>query len=278
MATEGGSRLSPNVGALDRDYIDREVALLLQKDRGIRSILNEHIILRRAHEDRVVETISLQVLNGQLQREASALRAKKAELGAEKARTQITIRDLEAENAQLKIDFEKLALERNQLVNAMVSVVSSSLTTYSHTAQEELRRTAVHAEEPSPQLQDRIHGIALRFIFDLTVPPPGLLSHSLVEGPRSPWCRALATLKSITLVSKTWHSVAFPLFYRDIVLRRVGQVVAFARTIRSSPETFGPLVHTLVVSCEVPDSYLRVTRESFAYILAECPNLKDISF
>lgn len=88
----------------------------------------------------------------------------------------------------------------------------------------------------------------------------------------------IRSLKSVALVCKSWHAVAYPLLYRDTIFRRVGQVVAFARTLRSSQGTFSPYVCSVIVTCGVPNSWIRVTRQSLEYIVASCPNLKSLSF
>ena len=123
-----------------------------------------------------------------------------------------------------------------------------------------------------------MHQIALRQIFEQTLPPPGILGHALSRGPESAWSHSLRTIKSIALVSKAWHAVALPLLYRHVVLRRVGQIIAFARTIRSSPDTFARHVRAVVVACEVPTDLVRVTRQSLAYIFELCRNLRSLSF
>lgn len=123
-----------------------------------------------------------------------------------------------------------------------------------------------------------LHVIVLRAIFEYVLPPPGLLNPSLAGGPESPWSHATRTLKSLALVCKSWHTAAFPLLYHEVILRRVGQVAALARTIRSSPEVFSPPVQRLVISCEVPAPFLSVTKRSLAYILDQCKNLKAVSF
>ncbi|EKM57721.1 uncharacterized protein PHACADRAFT_206600 [Phanerochaete carnosa HHB-10118-sp] len=123
-----------------------------------------------------------------------------------------------------------------------------------------------------------VHGIALRYIFENLLPPQGLLQNSIANGPESRWCRMIRSMKSIMLVCKSWHTAAYPLLYRDIVLRRVGQVAAFARTLRSSPGTFAYYVRSVTITCGIPDSWKRVTGQSLAYIAQQCPNLTSLSF
>ena len=127
---------------------------------------------------------------------------------------------------------------------------------------------------PPPQ----VHAIALRCIFDYLVPPPGILEYSLSYGARSGWCCMIRTLKSVALVCTSWHEAVLPLLYRDVVLRRVGQVAAFARTICSSPETFVAHVRSLTICCMVPDRWVSVTRRFLERIVEGCTRLDTLSF
>lgn len=137
------------------------------------------------------------------------------------------------------------------------------------------RARRIHAGRPPSKA---LHVIALRYVFEYLSPPPGLLERSITAGPQSPWFRATRTLKSIALVCKSWHTAAYPLLYRNVILIRVGQVAAFARTIRNSPEAFVPHVRNLTLRCEIPPQCLSATRQSLACVFEHCTALKSISF
>jgi len=62
--------------------------------------------------------------------------------------------------------------------------------------------------------------------------------------------------KSLVLVCQQWREAVLPFLYRNVVLRRVGQVVAFARTLQSSSLVVAPLVHSVSFTLFVPN-YLR---------------------
>ncbi|GJE85384.1 hypothetical protein PsYK624_014630 [Phanerochaete sordida] len=88
----------------------------------------------------------------------------------------------------------------------------------------------------------------------------------------------IRTLKTIALVCKEWHAAAHGLLYRDVVLRRVGQATALARTLRSSPEVFSRHVSSIAITCAIPNAWLRTTLDSVAYIVKQCPNLSSLTF
>lgn len=130
-----------------------------------------------------------------------------------------------------------------------------------------------------PQLDvKRIHPIVLRLIFEYLVPPWVLLDCSASAGPQGRWSSAIRNPQSVALVCKTWHAAALPLLYHDVILRRVGQVIALTRTIRASPSLFSPLVRSITLNCEVPDNCLAATRQALAYTFKQCTGLTEVSF
>lgn len=134
-----------------------------------------------------------------------------------------------------------------------------------------------HLGPAEPTQRDIDHNAIVRVLHYAT-PSPQLLPYSLSFGTQSPWCKVVRTLKSLSLVRKAWHDAATPHLYSDIVLRRAGQVVALARTVRSSPLKFGIHIRSITLSCEVPEYFLRITRDSLADIIDHCSNLTSMSF
>lgn len=124
----------------------------------------------------------------------------------------------------------------------------------------------------------QLHTIALRLVLETISPAPQFLDPSLTAGPDSPWCRALRTKKALLLVCRAWHNAALPLLYEDVVLRRSGQIYALARTIRSNPALYGPLIKKIRFSCYVHQNHESIARDSLVYILQHCPQLAAISF
>ncbi|THG99677.1 hypothetical protein EW026_g2723 [Hermanssonia centrifuga] len=129
-----------------------------------------------------------------------------------------------------------------------------------------LRRPHVH-----------VHDIALRLIFEHIFPPPQLLDPLLGAGPDSPWSRAVRTKKALTLVCKTWRSVALPLLYEHVVLRRTGQIYALERTMRAAPAVFGPMVRSIQFDTYVYQNHGKISQESLVYILEQCENLRSLT-
>ncbi|CAL1716884.1 unnamed protein product [Somion occarium] len=122
----------------------------------------------------------------------------------------------------------------------------------------------------------RIHPIALRLVFDASFPPPEYLDPSLSHGPLSPWCQAIRAKKALGLVCTYWHMVATPILYEDVVFRRVGQIPAFARTLRSRPYV-AQFVKGLTFSCEVPPPLDDVVKASLMCILEQCSRIRSLS-
>ncbi|PSR70518.1 hypothetical protein PHLCEN_2v13557 [Hermanssonia centrifuga] len=129
-----------------------------------------------------------------------------------------------------------------------------------------LRRPHVH-----------VHDIALRLFFEHIFPPPQLLDPLLGAGPDSPWSRAVRTKKALTLVCKTWRSVALPLLYEHVVLRRTGQIYALERTMRAAPAVFGPMVRSIQFDTYVYQNHGTISQESLVYILEQCENLRSLT-
>ncbi|KDQ55694.1 hypothetical protein JAAARDRAFT_326560 [Jaapia argillacea MUCL 33604] len=118
----------------------------------------------------------------------------------------------------------------------------------------------------------------LRIIFLLTFPPPGLLDPALEHGPESPWSQALRDRKSILEVCKFWRDVGQEFLYRNVALRRIGQLPALVYTLESSETSLGALVKDLTLSCVVPKQCTSLFEEALGRLLNRCPRLNSISF
>ncbi|THH27029.1 hypothetical protein EUX98_g7151 [Antrodiella citrinella] len=122
--------------------------------------------------------------------------------------------------------------------------------------------------------------VALRYIFIEILPTPGFLDPALCAGRVSPWTKALRWKRDLPLVCKHWRDIALPFLYTDVVLRRVGQVFAFAETMmQDAPNAY---YHTMVRSisfmCCVPDNTRTLYRRCVVDILERCPNVKSLTF
>lgn len=149
--------------------------------------------------------------------------------------------------------------------------------------QEQLRRVK-KAEIPSVMANSRagtpvqLHSIAVRSVFDVLFSPARFLVPFRRPGPLSPWFSALQARKAIALVCKVWHDEALPFLYEDISVFHAGQLSALARTIRSSPQYFGPLIKHLRIACFIPQGFETVAREDLSFLLQSCSSLRGISF
>ncbi|KAH9888534.1 hypothetical protein C8Q73DRAFT_710561 [Cubamyces lactineus] len=123
----------------------------------------------------------------------------------------------------------------------------------------------------------------LLFIFELT--QDGLYQHdpSIIQGPRSPWMIALRTRKALAFTCKAFAGPATELLYGDIVLRRMGQIPALARTLdpthTASAGVFSQLVRSIRIdSCVVWAPFADVVREDLRSILERCNALTSFSY
>lgn len=123
-----------------------------------------------------------------------------------------------------------------------------------------------------------VHAIALRLIFEAVFPPEGFLDPSLSAGPDSPWCRAQRTRKALTLVCRDWRQVALPFLYRDVVIRRMGQMAALRRTIDSNPTFYSQMIRSFTILCNVSLNFRALVSDCLASLLNRCTRLKSLSF
>ncbi|OSC97049.1 hypothetical protein PYCCODRAFT_1204267 [Trametes coccinea BRFM310] len=123
----------------------------------------------------------------------------------------------------------------------------------------------------------------LLHIFSLTREPVYRSDPSIMQGPHSSWMRSLRTRKALTLTCKAFFGPATAVLYEDIVLRRMGQIPALARTLdparTPSARTLSPLVRSIRIdSCVVWDEYAEVVKEELRSIFEHCTMLQAFSF
>lgn len=103
---------------------------------------------------------------------------------------------------------------------------------------------------------------------------------SVVVGPQNPWLKNVRTKKALTLVCRAWCGPATRLLYADIVIRRMGQVAALARTFREdrSADSLSHLVRKVTLdACIVVPTFAEVVREDLELILQACTHLRSFS-
>ncbi|OBZ73668.1 hypothetical protein A0H81_06351 [Grifola frondosa] len=117
----------------------------------------------------------------------------------------------------------------------------------------------------------------LQMIFGFVLPPSEFLEPSLHGGPDSPWSRSIRMKKDLTLVCVAWHPVGMIFLYEQVAFCHAGQVVAFARTLRSGVKGVYPLVKKLVLDCYVPKRLWDVVMADIAFILTECRSITSLT-
>ena len=242
---------------LATEHDEQKLLALLREGGSVGSHL-EHLSTLHDHRDHCIKAE-----NDRLKSQIHVLNDRNADLKREVSRME-----------QLLVD----ATEKERVMSDMVATVRSRRFSHLHLFTFlQLEYQIQKAKGPrSPCRNMHIEG--LRHIFEHLLPVAGFLEDTIHAGPRGHWFRLIRTLKSVALVCKAWHAAAFPLLYYNVVITRVGQVVSFAKTIRGSPETFGPLVRSLTLRCEVPPECFSGTQQSLADVFRRCTQLKSISF
>ncbi|KAF9237471.1 hypothetical protein BU15DRAFT_48642 [Melanogaster broomeanus] len=117
----------------------------------------------------------------------------------------------------------------------------------------------------------------LHFIMENAVPPSFFLDPSIGRGPFSAWCQKLRQLKYFVLVCRWWRDVGIDLLYRDVVIRRIGQIPALLRSLEANP-MLGPMVRSLRIDCFVPRGYKLVLEGGLNQICAFCTHNTQLVF
>ncbi|KAH9856851.1 hypothetical protein C2E23DRAFT_809464 [Lenzites betulinus] len=123
----------------------------------------------------------------------------------------------------------------------------------------------------------------LLHIFQLTVPPIYAYDPAITAGPHSAWMISFRTRKALTLTCRAFAAPATEVLYRDIVLRRMGQIPALARTLdparTPSADSLARLIHRLRIdSCVVWEPFAEVVREELDLIMQRCTALGAFSY
>ncbi|KIJ64039.1 hypothetical protein HYDPIDRAFT_112562 [Hydnomerulius pinastri MD-312] len=112
----------------------------------------------------------------------------------------------------------------------------------------------------------------LRVVLEYATPRPCiLLESSGYFGPYSTWARELRQLKSFILVCWMWHDIGIDLLYREVTIRRVGQIPALLRTFDAKPH-LAATVRSIRVNCDIPSGYEEFFENGLDMITSRCPN------
>jgi hypothetical protein len=117
----------------------------------------------------------------------------------------------------------------------------------------------------------------LRSIFRQVLPPNCLLDPSLAYIESSPWCEIVRMKKSLTLVCRSWNSIAIEFLYEFIALRQLGHIPGLLRTFRAD-SSIGVLVKRIAVILVPTAKNRRLVASGLSSILKVCTNLKELTF
>ncbi|KAI0364837.1 hypothetical protein BV20DRAFT_1047006 [Pilatotrama ljubarskyi] len=123
----------------------------------------------------------------------------------------------------------------------------------------------------------------LLYIFRATVPPAHQHDPSVIHGPSGAWMTGLRTRKALVTVCRTFFGPAMEVLYEDIVLRRMGQIPALARTLdparTPSAKDVAVLIRSIRMdSCVVWTPFADVIKEDLQLIMRRCTALRAFSF
>ncbi|KAI0789771.1 hypothetical protein C8Q75DRAFT_733560 [Abortiporus biennis] len=217
---------------------------ILSENKGIGDLLTELLELRKAKqawEESYVKERQLQleqeIVNAQL-----TIKRLRRELKA----TRDVVEDLTDEVADRTEDLEKNA--------ALIRSINR------------LRRPNLH-----------LHPIALRYIFEATLPSLSFLDTSpSIAGNESPWMQVNRIKKTLTLVCRSWRQASLPLMYGEIKLRRVLYLPALVRSLQLNADLRN-LIWSITFAFDVPENFKEVAERGVAYIIRHCRNITQMS-
>ncbi|KAH8103859.1 hypothetical protein BXZ70DRAFT_923138 [Cristinia sonorae] len=143
-----------------------------------------------------------------------------------------------------------------------------------------LHRTYYHGRHA--RSWSTLDAVAIYHIAQLLFPASaGLLDSSLRSGLDSPWCRLLKQKVALASVCRHWRDVTLAFIYRDLSLRRVKHVFAFAETLECHSGVapgYASFVRSLTITCFVPEDLDYKYSVCVAQILGYCVQLEHLTF
>ncbi len=118
-------------------------------------------------------------------------------------------------------------------------------------------------------------------IFKTTLGPIHEYDPSITHGAKNPWLKSLHVKKGLLRICRSAYWPGMCILYEDVVLRRFGQVVPLARTLRSYSGNRGvaELIRSIRMdSCPVWAPCTDVIEEDLTYILERCTALRSFSY
>lgn len=120
----------------------------------------------------------------------------------------------------------------------------------------------------------------IRFIFKESIPAAYQYDPSILNGLSNPWLQVLATKVALPAICKAFYWEGMSILYDDIVLRRMDQIFALARTLRSPRGAdIRPLIKSVLMeSCPIGSELAPTAKEELGFILRECHALRSFSY
>ncbi|TFK81653.1 hypothetical protein K466DRAFT_330966 [Polyporus arcularius HHB13444] len=138
---------------------------------------------------------------------------------------------------------------------------------------------AACVNSPPPALPAEV----VKVVFDelaLIATQPYEYVPDVLLGPRSSYMDHVRFQKGLTLVCKSWWDLATRVLYERIVIRRMGQIPALARTLSATDAgyNFGSLVkHITLHECAILKPFSDVVLEHLRIVLRHCTTLQSFS-
>ncbi|RPD54978.1 hypothetical protein L226DRAFT_613557 [Lentinus tigrinus ALCF2SS1-7] len=114
----------------------------------------------------------------------------------------------------------------------------------------------------------------------VAVSPPYEHKPDIVLGPRSPWMDHIRFQKGLTLVCKAWWEPATRVLYNRVVLRRMGQITAFARTLSETNVGYDfarHVKHIALHDCAILNPFSDVVLEDLRFVLRRCTAVQSFT-
>lgn len=148
---------------------------------------------------------------------------------------------------------------------------------YQELERESSRNAMIQSQIIRPPLKPLPVEILL-LIFEHTLENVWYANPGLWNGPQSTWCQNMRTKNALNHVCSAWYGAASEFLYKDVVLRRIGQVAALARTLQTSGGTrLGPLIRNLSVTCAVEKSWIRAFNVDISSVLRNAPLIHSLT-
>ncbi|KAJ7092342.1 hypothetical protein B0H15DRAFT_170655 [Mycena belliarum] len=127
-----------------------------------------------------------------------------------------------------------------------------------------------------PRTYSNLPAEILHTIFGLAIPHEDLLNPSLVYGPNSAWCHAMAMKSALVLVCRAWYLAGIDFLYRHVSFRRPLDLIYFCESLEETPR-LAQLVRSINFMSYVPPAMHDDISDSVKVILQKCTALTSVN-